>query len=217
MTAAVAAVAAAAALAASGAAAATPPTIPDCYAQVVAPTSMVLACADGNLTLEGLSWSGWGKPTATATGDAHANDCDPYCAAGTFRTYPVSVTASDPQTCRSGRRQYTHLVWSTQAKPPPGLANPAGDLTFPCSWGLHPGLRAYRSNGFVILTGKAWTRSAACPKKVRLTTGSRTIAEVALSGTGFRTAWRAPAGRHLVVARQSCRGSTLYEASVVVQ
>ena len=27
--------------------------------------------------------------TATATGNARANDCDPYCAAGTFRTYPV--------------------------------------------------------------------------------------------------------------------------------
>ena len=70
---------------------------------------------------------GWGAETATAEGTAHANDCDPYCAAGIFREYPVTVVASAPQTCASGRRQYTRLEWSTQAKPPPGQANPAGD------------------------------------------------------------------------------------------
>jgi len=58
---------AAAALAASGTASTTAPTIPDCFAQVVAPKAMVLACADGNLTLEDLSWTNWGAASATAT------------------------------------------------------------------------------------------------------------------------------------------------------
>jgi hypothetical protein len=107
------ALAAAASLALPAAAATTPPTIPDCYSQVVAPREMVLACGDGNLSLEDLSWTSWGAATATASGNARANDCDPYCAAGTFRTYPVSVTATGLRTCLSGRRQYTHLEWST--------------------------------------------------------------------------------------------------------
>ena len=201
----------------AGAATSAPPTIPDCFAQVSEPGEMVLACADGNLTLKDLAWMGWGAPTATATGTARANDCDPYCAAGTFRDYPVSVSASGLQTCPSGRRQYTRLEWSTQAKPPPGQANPAGDERFPCSWPLHPGLAVHRSNGFVILAGKAWTKSAACPKQVRLTTGTTKIADVPLAGTGFRYAWRAPAGRHVVVARQTCGDRRLFEASVVVR
>ena len=196
---------------------AVPTTIPDCYAQVATPSAMTLACADGNLTLDDLAWKSWGADTATATGTARANDCDPYCAAGTFREYPVSVVASSPQTCSSGRRQYTHLEWSTQAKPPPGVANPAGELAFPCSWNLHPALAATRTAAEVVLTGKAWTRSDACAKRIQLTTGATAIAGVPLAGTTFHYTWRAPAGRHVVVARQSCGPRTLYEASVVVR
>jgi len=179
---------------------------------------MVLACADGNLSLEDLIWTDWGADTATATGNARANDCDPYCASGTFRTYPVSVTASDPKTCLSGRRQYTHLEWSTQARPPPGQANPAGDMTFPCSWRLHPGLTATPANGKALLSGDAWAHTSACPRRVTLTTAGRKIATVPLSGKGtFSYAWRAPAGRHVVVARQQCRGAQLFEAALVVR
>jgi hypothetical protein len=217
MRAALLAVVAAVLASAASASAPAPTTIPDCFSQVASPKSIVLACADFNFSLQDLAWTDWGGPTATATGEARANDCDPYCAAGTFRTYPVSVTASGVRTCPSGRKQYTHLDWSTQAKPPPGVANPAGDTAFPCSWALHPGLTASRSAGKVVLTGKAWTRSAACPRRVQLTTGGRELAEVALSGTGFRYVWKAPAGRHRVVARQTCGTRTLYEASVVVR
>ena len=216
------AVAFAAALAAAARAAPTAPTIPDCFAQVVAPKAMVLACGDGNLSLEGLTWHGWGTETATATGNARANDCDPYCAAGTFRTYPVSVTASDPHTCLGGRRQYTHLEWSTQAKPPPGLANPAGDMSFPCSWALHPTLSARRSDGRAVLSGKAWTGGAKCPPRVTLTSDGKPIAAVPLTATGtFSYAWRAPAGRHVVVARLACHGASsrteLFEAALVLR
>ena len=153
-----------------------------------------------------LRWPNWGAATATADGTARANDCDPYCAAGTFRTYPVDVTASGLQTCVGGRRQYTRLEWSTQAKPPPGQANPPGEMSFPCTWTLHPGLSASRANGTVVLAGEAWTRGASCPPKVTLTTAGRKIATVAVSARGtFSYAWRAPAGQHVVVARVDVR------------
>ena len=207
----------AAAIAVAAGAATTPTTIPDCFSQEVAPRDLVLACGDGNFAFSDLAWTSWGSETATATGEAHANDCNPSCVDGTSRTYPVDVTANGLRTCPSGRRQYTHLEWSSQAKPPPGLANLAGETRFPCSWPLHPGLTATRSAGKVVLTGRYWTASADCPKRVQLTSGATKIADVPLAGTGFRYTWHAPPGRHVVVARQTCGSRTLYEASVVVR
>ncbi len=196
---------------------ATAPTIPNCYAQEIAPKALVLACADGNFSIDGMRWRRWGAATATTSGLARQNDCDPYCAAGHFHAYPVVVTASRPRTCLGGRRQYTHLAWSFTASRPSGMAASTGVEPFPCSWGLHPGLSAQRAGGEIVLSGTAWTRNSACPRKVTLRTGGTKIAEVTLSGGDtFRFAWRSPPGRHVVVARQECRGGSLFEAAVVV-
>ena len=60
----------------------------------------------------------WGA-TASATGIAHANDCEPYCAAGHFHTYRVTVTLSKPKRC-GGRVELTHLAWRFPAGKPAG-------------------------------------------------------------------------------------------------
>jgi hypothetical protein len=57
----------------------------------VRPAEFLLACADGNNRLSSLHWSHWGQDSAAATGINVVNDCKPYCAAGTFHSYPVVV------------------------------------------------------------------------------------------------------------------------------
>ena len=60
----------------------------------VRPTTIMLACADGNLWIGELRWKGWGTATVTAAGTVHYNDCTPYCAAGHFHTAPGTATLS---------------------------------------------------------------------------------------------------------------------------
>ncbi|MGW8778415.1 hypothetical protein ACWGNM_10075 [Streptomyces sp. NPDC055796] len=75
-----------------------PVVVVDCFSQGrVRPREYLLACGDGNNRLVGLRWNTWGQRTATATGTDMVNDCTPYCAAGRFRSYPVTVTLSHPR------------------------------------------------------------------------------------------------------------------------
>ncbi|MFE0578423.1 hypothetical protein [Streptomyces sp. NPDC058874] len=74
------------------------PVVVDCSSQGhIRPEEYLLACGDGNNRLVDLHWNTWGPSTATATGTDMVNDCRPYCAAGRFRPYPVTVTLSNPQ------------------------------------------------------------------------------------------------------------------------
>ena len=85
-----------------------------------APKTLVLACADGNYELASLRWHGWGNATARATGKARANDCNPYCAAGHFHSYAVTVTATKLSAC--GRaRTYGRLLISYAGARPKGI------------------------------------------------------------------------------------------------
>ncbi|MCX5192513.1 hypothetical protein OOK31_01175 [Streptomyces sp. NBC_00249] len=75
-----------------------PVVVVDCFSKAqVRPEEYLLACGDGNNQLVRLRWDSWGPRTATATGTDMVNDCRPYCAAGRFRAYPVTVTLADPQ------------------------------------------------------------------------------------------------------------------------
>jgi hypothetical protein len=75
---------------------------------VVKPTSIVVACGDGNLYLTGIHWATWAATEATGTGTVHSNDCKPYCAAGHFHTAAATVTLSKPHTCK-GNVVFTNL------------------------------------------------------------------------------------------------------------
>ncbi|MFZ3474325.1 hypothetical protein ACODT3_04460 [Streptomyces sp. 4.24] len=75
-----------------------PVVVVDCFDQAqMRPAEYLLACGDGNNRLVGLRWDSWGSRTATATGTDMVNDCRPYCAAGRFHGYPVTVTLGSPQ------------------------------------------------------------------------------------------------------------------------
>ncbi|MFI6932029.1 hypothetical protein [Streptomyces sp. NPDC050287] len=74
------------------------PVLVDCsWKSRVRPADFVLACGDGNSRLGSLHWSRWGAHSAVAKGRNVVNDCDPYCAAGTFHSYPVVVRLDRPE------------------------------------------------------------------------------------------------------------------------
>jgi hypothetical protein len=107
-------------------------TIPSCFQRAAAPDEIVLACGDGNFSLESLRWRRWGTASASAVGVVHVNACKPYCAAGRFHDYPVAVTASRISTCHGGRRQYTRVAWRYTGRAPAG---PSADaMTLGCRW-----------------------------------------------------------------------------------
>jgi len=81
-------------------------TIFDCGDQGLnAPRSFILSCADANSELKDLQWTHWGQSVARATGTATWNDCTPTCAAGTWRSASISVSA---YRVRDGH--YTRLI-----------------------------------------------------------------------------------------------------------
>jgi hypothetical protein len=61
--------------------------------------------ADGNHTVTGLHWHGWGSSNARATGTDHVNNCSPSCAQGHASRVHVHVTLSHPGRFH-GRRMY---------------------------------------------------------------------------------------------------------------
>jgi hypothetical protein len=74
------------------------PVLVDCFFhRNVRPTDFILACGDGNSRLAGLHWTQWGPGGAKAEGVNWVNDCNPYCAAGTFHQYPVVVRLTGEQ------------------------------------------------------------------------------------------------------------------------
>ncbi|MES4890016.1 hypothetical protein [Streptomyces sp. NPDC096012] len=75
-----------------------PPVLVTCqWQRDIRPADFLLACGDGNSRLSGLQWSQWGPDGATAVGVNLVNDCKPYCAAGRFRYYQVTVRLESPQ------------------------------------------------------------------------------------------------------------------------
>ncbi|MEV0323469.1 protein kinase [Streptomyces sp. NPDC050658] len=72
-----------------------PAAIADCGGKALdRPNDLLLACGDGKVGLLGLSWSGWGEPTARATGRGWHVICEPNCASGWEAKYAVTVTVT---------------------------------------------------------------------------------------------------------------------------
>ncbi|GGN11384.1 hypothetical protein [Streptomyces fuscichromogenes] len=73
------------------------PVLVDClWHQRFRPTDFLLACGDGNSILTGMHWTKWNDDTAVGQGVNVVNDCKPYCAAGKFHKYPVTVRLDRP-------------------------------------------------------------------------------------------------------------------------
>lgn len=73
------------------------------------PVRHVLSCADANSGLRKLTWSTWGRQTATAAGRYYWNDCQPDCASGTTHTSKATVKLKRPRT-QHGERVFTKVV-----------------------------------------------------------------------------------------------------------
>jgi hypothetical protein len=80
-----------------------PVTVGNCGVQVTKPADLTIACGDGNDYLKSLKWTVWSNAIARGSGIEEVNDCDPYCAAGKFHSYPVAVTLDQAQSNRFTR------------------------------------------------------------------------------------------------------------------
>ncbi|MBQ0888258.1 hypothetical protein KBZ94_25600 [Streptomyces sp. RM72] len=82
------------------------PVLVDCSGQPqIGPAAYVLACGDGNSRLVSLRWFRWDPQAAVGRGTNAVNDCDPYCAAGAFHSYPVTVRLDMPTGGEQGTGQ----------------------------------------------------------------------------------------------------------------
>ncbi|GHI03859.1 hypothetical protein AQI88_08700 [Streptomyces cellostaticus] len=100
------------------------PVLVDClWHRDVRPADFILACGDGNSRLLGLHWSQWGPNAATAVGVNAVNDCKPYCAAGTFHSYRVTVRLDRPQPWKKDPdvQHYTRMILTYQGARPDGF------------------------------------------------------------------------------------------------
>ncbi|MEU0743310.1 hypothetical protein [Streptomyces sp. NPDC006134] len=101
------------------------PVLVDCQGRPgVRPAGFLLACGDGNSRLTSLEWKRWDATAATAAGVNVVNDCRPYCAAGTFRSYPVVVRLDLPRSWEKqpDQRQYTRMTLTYTGDRPEGSA-----------------------------------------------------------------------------------------------
>ena len=100
---------------------------------MVKPTTITLACGDGNFYVENLKWTGWGQSFAAAAGTGKANDCTPNCAAGHFHSYPMLLMVAGSQNC-GGRPAYARVVYAFIGRSPypPSSKIEDSTQTFPC-------------------------------------------------------------------------------------
>jgi hypothetical protein len=86
------------------------------------PSRVIVTCADANFLVRGIQWSSWTAQEARGQGTARVNDCDPNCASGTFRSYPIRLRAFRPREtggCVPGSL-FTRLAWRYPGRKPAG-------------------------------------------------------------------------------------------------
>jgi hypothetical protein len=77
----------------------------------VKPSSIVIACGDGNRYITGIHWTNWGKKSAKAAGVLHWDDCQPACFSGHYHLRNVQFSATKLEVLKkNGRPTYTELV-----------------------------------------------------------------------------------------------------------
>jgi hypothetical protein len=82
------------------------------------PSSIVLACADDGIRVEGLSWAAWTASGATGQGTLLENGCVPSCAEGKFAKFPVAVRLSGVTSSAEGP-WFSRLTVTWESTRPP--------------------------------------------------------------------------------------------------
>ena len=91
----------------------------DCTTASFKPTTVIVACGDGGVVLRELRYSSWTMERAVGTATALVKLCEPDCATGKTRRYPVSVVYDKP--VRSGDHQVlSRVVLTYSAETPYG-------------------------------------------------------------------------------------------------
>jgi hypothetical protein len=93
----------------------------DCTKSQVRPSTVVLACADGNAYVNHIKWKGFGGASSSGSGSYTLNTCKPYCAAGKFVSYPVDFTATQAKPCPDHQDDYRQLSVTFLAARPQGF------------------------------------------------------------------------------------------------
>jgi hypothetical protein len=96
----------------------------------VRPATISLACGDGGIGVEKVTWSAWTSSTATGQGSFWENLCQPSCAEGKIATYPVTITLSTVRTATEGP-WFSRLTVAWQGNRPPNSTPSAFPLTPP--------------------------------------------------------------------------------------
>jgi len=104
----------------------------NCTNSQVRPHSIVIACADDNLSLTHLTWTSFGGTTAHGSGDYYANDCNPSCVAGKFHSYPVKVALSKAKLCKDRHDDYQLASLTFTGARPSGQESASARVALSC-------------------------------------------------------------------------------------
>jgi hypothetical protein len=94
----------------------------DCQHQRFEPRRIIMTCADGGFVVQQLRWKRWNRYAARGTGVALINDCNPYCAAGHYHRYAISLKLKRVRRCPNGRLQFQEADYGFPAGRPRGWA-----------------------------------------------------------------------------------------------
>jgi hypothetical protein len=97
--------------------------VANCEGTSFKPKTIVVTCADQNFTIRSIRWSSWTASSATGSGTARINDCQPNCAGGRFHSYRgVTVHLSRPVVCTGdGLKEFSELSYRFGASRPEGF------------------------------------------------------------------------------------------------
>jgi hypothetical protein len=99
------------------------------------PSTVIVTCADANVRVRAIQWSSWTAREARGRGTALVNDCQPNCAGGRFRRYPIRLRAFRPRQtggCVPGSL-FTRLAWRFPQSKPEGPRKGTATLLCPPS------------------------------------------------------------------------------------
>ena len=92
------------------------------------PGSLLLACGDGNLSVEDIRWSAWEGNFAAGIGTVLANLCQPDCARGRTSPFTAHLVLTGLRTMH-GRNVFTSLVIDYGSRAPYGVQVQIIDLS----------------------------------------------------------------------------------------
>ena len=79
----------------------------------VRPDIVLVVCYTNDITATSLTWSDWGKPTATAKGSAVVDLCSyEACSTGDYVTVPIEIAVSKIVNCAKSAQAYSTLRYA---------------------------------------------------------------------------------------------------------